>query len=618
LLRERVDADGDDDDLTIHYTYDAAGNRTERTVVARGGAAATSFLYDDNDRILTEARTVTTASRGGRRPLVAGVPFLINPSSTWHGVLRVIEVALVLLVAIALFAAMRSAWRRRHRRVPRLVLGWATRTAVWTALFVLAVGPRNIQAATVNGRLFRDQERALEAGQQERDLDGKGDFEAGELGDGVADAERSGRSLGDFPGGELLRYTWDADGNMLSRSDGSATDSFAYDARNRLVSAQIETVADGEATSYEYDADGVRTAKTVGDVTTRYLVDTNRMYAEVVLETTADSEVSYVHGDDLVSMTRPDGQGGVRYYHYDGQMSTRQLSDADGSIVDTYDYDAFGNLVESSGTTENAYRYTGEQVDANTGFYYLRARYYDPERGRFLTQDPFPGIASDPSTLHKYLYTGSDPVNYRDPSGLMANTTLIGLMVTIVIVGVLAGIAIVYTASMKDLAEVMANFGLAVGILIGLAIGPGTQPLAFAAAAVGVVHGAGQVLADGPLPDEEALRDSAIAVRFAKGFLQGVSQFIAMALTVVGVVATGLPAIFLGAALAVVIQVLQDVLGALLGGTDSTGALGVNMSLAKSFIRLLTDGLRDGLIGSGISLAFGYIKDRIRSFLAAT
>ena len=126
---------------------------------------------------------------------------------------------------------------------------------------------------------------------------------------------------------------------------------------------------------------------------------------------------SYSYGDDLISQT----QGTTtHYYHYDGLGSTRALSDASGALTDTYAYDAFGELLQQTGTTENHYRFAGEQYDAGLDQYYLRARYYDQGVGRFTQQDTWMGRDSDPITLHKYLYANSDPVNHTDPSGQMS------------------------------------------------------------------------------------------------------------------------------------------------------------------------------------------------------
>jgi RHS repeat-associated protein len=86
-------------------------------------------------------------------------------------------------------------------------------------------------------------------------------------------------------------------------------------------------------------------------------------------------------------------------------------------VTDSYEYDAFGNEFTVSGTTPNEFMYRGEQFDSDLGLYYLRARYYNPFTGRFMSRDPESGEPLIPATLHKYLYVGSDPVNDVDPRG---------------------------------------------------------------------------------------------------------------------------------------------------------------------------------------------------------
>ncbi|MBQ0775888.1 MAG: RHS repeat-associated core domain-containing protein, partial [Gammaproteobacteria bacterium] len=80
-------------------------------------------------------------------------------------------------------------------------------------------------------------------------------------------------------------------------------------------------------------------------------------------------------------------------------------------------YEAFGQLLSSTGNTDNTYRFTGEQYDAGLDQYYLRARYYSQNSGRFTQQDTWMGRNNDPITLHKYLYANADPANGIDPSG---------------------------------------------------------------------------------------------------------------------------------------------------------------------------------------------------------
>ena len=88
-----------------------------------------------------------------------------------------------------------------------------------------------------------------------------------------------------------------------------------------------------------------------------------------------------------------------------------------GSVIVTYDYDAFGILLHSTGTTPNNYLYSGEQFDPDLGLYYNRARYLNTSTGRFFSMDTDEGDAESPLSLHKYLYVASDPVDLVDPSG---------------------------------------------------------------------------------------------------------------------------------------------------------------------------------------------------------
>ena len=212
----------------------------------------------------------------------------------------------------------------------------------------------------------------------------------------------------------LANETYDADGNLKLSGGGS----YNYTFEDRL------SEVNGGAVSFTYDGDGNRVAKTGGGVTTKYLVDSVNPtgYAQVVEEIVNGAvQREYVFGHDLISQRQlSGGNWTTSYFGYDGNGSVRFLTDASGAITDTYNYDAFGALISSTGSTPNDYLFMGEQFDTNLGFYYLRARYLNPFNGRFVTRDTYEGSVFDPLTLHKYLYVANDPVNKIDPSGMMS------------------------------------------------------------------------------------------------------------------------------------------------------------------------------------------------------
>ena len=165
-------------------------------------------------------------------------------------------------------------------------------------------------------------------------------------------------------------------------------------------------------------------------LTTQYLVedDVNPTgYPQVVEELTGPIGAgvvsrTYTYGLQRISQNLSPAVSGnstwtPSFYGYDGFGTVRQLTNTAGEVTDSYEYDAFGNSFTKTGSTPNNYLYRGEQYDQDLGLYYLRARYYNPNTGRFLSRDPEDGIPTDPATLHKYDYAGGDPVNAIDPTG---------------------------------------------------------------------------------------------------------------------------------------------------------------------------------------------------------
>jgi RHS repeat-associated protein len=215
-------------------------------------------------------------------------------------------------------------------------------------------------------------------------------------------------------------YIYDGAGNLLSVTDSAGNvRRYAYDARGRLISSQAP---DGGITSYTYDFQGVRQSQQGPGGLVKYLVDaaSGPGSAQVLRESDATGATlrTYVIGRGLLSFT--EGRN-VRYYLTDGLGSTRLLTDRAGAVTDTYLYSAYGVLLGRTGSSANPFLFAGQQQDGASGLLYMRARYYDPATGRFLSRDPFAGLDQLPLSLNKYLYALANPINDADPSG---NTTL--------------------------------------------------------------------------------------------------------------------------------------------------------------------------------------------------
>ncbi len=220
-----------------------------------------------------------------------------------------------------------------------------------------------------------------------------------------------------------VTYGYDDQGNQLSITDGANVTKQSYNDLNQLVSGQVNSEPE---IRFSYDAKGIRVSRTHNGITTQYLVDHNRDYAQVLAETNnGQLDTSYIYGHDLIKQERA---GNNSFYLTDGIGSTRLLADAAGTVTDTYHYAAFGELLSQTGSTENSYRYTGEQYDAELDNYYIRARYYNQNVGRFTQQDTWFGRSDDPITLNKYLYGNSQPITNIDPSGHMS---LVWVMINI-------------------------------------------------------------------------------------------------------------------------------------------------------------------------------------------
>lgn len=202
--------------------------------------------------------------------------------------------------------------------------------------------------------------------------------------------------------GQTLSY--DRNGNLLS--DGNRT--YVWNGRDQLVAIQQggQTVA-----SFDYDPLGRRIGKTENGQSVQYLYDG----LNAVQETRGTRISGVLTGLGIDERFARADVSGRTYLLTDALGSSKALTDANGAVVQRYDYTPYGQTQATQSGFDNPYQYTGRELD-ESGLYYYRARYYHPGMARFISEDPI-GLAGGMNT---YAYVNGDPISYLDPLGLWA------------------------------------------------------------------------------------------------------------------------------------------------------------------------------------------------------
>ena len=167
-----------------------------------------------------------------------------------------------------------------------------------------------------------------------------------------------------------------------------------------------------DGVTFKYDPFGRRIYKSSSSATSVYAYDGDNLIEETNSSGSVVARYAQTENiDEPLAMLR---SSATSYYQADGLGSITSLSNAAGALAQTYTFDSFGNQTASTGSLTNSFRYTAREFDSETSLYYMRARYFDPQVGRFISEDPI-GFSGD---INVYRYSFNSPVNLDDPSGL--------------------------------------------------------------------------------------------------------------------------------------------------------------------------------------------------------
>ncbi len=503
------------------YTYDLAGNRTSFTVTQDGAELQkTNYLYDDLNRLTAVyanggTQAAYTYDTNGNR---ASLTYANGVTETY----RYNKANWVILLENRNKKGVISSYAYTYyasgSQKTKTTAGGTVTSYVYDGL------NRLIQEAET-GALTQDYTYDARGNRAQMTVSGKASYSVSYSYDANNRllTERKTRGLLT----DLTTYAYDANGSLLSKTfnggDGSLTGAtYTYNLFNQLSTA----AENGLIAAYAYNAQGIRTCKATATSQTYFLLDGGNVVGEHV----GSKTVTYLRGANLIS--RSDANK-TTYYLFNAHGDVTELVSDSSTVTHKYDYDAFGVEKKPDPLDGNPFRYCGEYFDGETKTYYLRARYYDPNIGRFTQQDTHwntansiygdnpqkinergdklglksysyaPQITAVMQSGNLYVYGVSNPTVYMDRDGRFINTVT-GFLIGGLIGGINAAI------DGKDFwkgAAIGAVTGAVSGFAVDMALATGGIAMVAVAAVVGAAasgagNAASQMILDGKSLDE--------------------------------------------------------------------------------------------------------------------
>ncbi|MBX3324924.1 MAG: RHS repeat-associated core domain-containing protein [Nitrospira sp.] len=405
--------------VTLTYTYDKNGNR----LTLNGGTASHTYVYDGLNRlssVTTPTGTATFAYDPLSRRTNLTLPNGTQTTYTYDPASQVTNILHQL-----------TATSSQINKADYLYNGVGNRTSLTDKRGAQTFGYDNLDRLT-------SASHPLLGAPQSFSYDAVGNRTT------TGNVTNAGNQL---TADATHAYQYDDNGNLTRKTllaTGNYT-SYTYDAENRLT--KVEDFVAGNPTAaftstYRYDGLGRRIEKVANASTGSAQAGQTKQYIydgeDILLEYDGSNvlQARYTHGpgiDEPIAVTKGSS---TYFYHQDGLGTVTDLTDSTGTTAKSYSYDAYGNILESPGTLEQPYTYTGREFDSESGLLFYRSRYYDPSTGRFLQQDPI-GLRGG---LNLYRYVRNNPSNYADPTGRVAGLAV--FIPALVEGGIQAGIAV--------------------------------------------------------------------------------------------------------------------------------------------------------------------------------